>query len=107
MHERMKPITELVRNGTEITILMPKFVFDRKEKQEAIEYLKNDEKLYLKTLVPEYDEEVIITIGMDNNSNLLNEIICGSCQHIKGIHCELTGNIELKETCNDYKEIVE
>ena len=63
MNERMKHITELVRNGFKLKIITPTSILNTKEKQEAIKYLQNDDNVYF-----EYhqidDEDTMIEMEM-------------------------------------------
>ena len=63
MKERMKHITELVRNGFKLKIITPTVILDKKEKQEAIEYLKNDDEIIFE-YHPINDEDTLIEIEM-------------------------------------------
>jgi len=63
MKERMKHITELVRNGIKLNVIVPTVILDKKEKQEAIEYLRNDDEIYFE-YHPKNDEDTLIEIEM-------------------------------------------
>ena len=56
MQERMKHITELVRNGIKLNVIVPTVILDKEEKQEAIEYL---EAVAAKT-----DADIIVMCGV-------------------------------------------
>lgn len=62
-HERMKHITELVRNGTELRVILPTFILDNPEKQEALKYLEDDPEINIE-YHPLTDEDSIIEIAI-------------------------------------------
>lgn len=63
MHERMKHITELVRNGIKLNVIVPTVILDKKEKQEAIKYLEADDEIIFE-YYPINDEDTMIDIEM-------------------------------------------
>lgn len=63
MNERMKHITELVRNGIKLNVIVPTIILDKEEKQEAIEYLEADDEIYFE-YHPINDEDTLIEIEM-------------------------------------------
>ena len=63
MKERMKHITELVRNGFKLEIRVPTCILDSEAKRKAIEYLQNDDEIYFE-YHPINDEDTLIEIEM-------------------------------------------
>lgn len=61
MHERMKYINELVRNGVRVQIITPTILLDRPEKREALEYLEGDDELDVECF-PVNDDDSLIEI---------------------------------------------
>lgn len=103
MHERMKYINELVRNGVKITIITPTYVLDNEEKKEAIEYLRNDMDIDI-DIKDINDEDTSIEISMKEDK--FNDI-CVDCEHLTGIKCGLTNEFAHKNKCSDFNPLAD
>ena len=111
MHERMNPITELVRTATRIQIETPSILLEKPEKKEAIEYLKNDDEInitiYKSTVINE--DHAIIDITMKENERIH---LCADCKHmvLKGerldnkMFCKVKKEFKeyMVESCEEY-----
>ena len=119
MNPRMKHINELVRHATKTEITTPALVLHKEtpaygrlkesidKKIEAIEYLKNDEKIEL--TITEDEEYAKITIQMKESSK---RHLCADCKHMvfKGekydskLFCKLKNELQeyYVDSCDDY-----